>query len=84
MYHMKSRREPYINIENKSKTPSPWMHGGGVFYNRIIRWNLLLYKLPGRIFSCINLKSCNRQGDGGRDGVPALALTVTEKYFWIA
>lgn len=38
------------------------MHGGGVFYNRIIRWNLLLYKLPGRIFSCINLKSCNRQG----------------------
>lgn len=32
MYHMKSRREPYINIENKSKTPSPWMHGGGVFY----------------------------------------------------
>lgn len=32
MYHMKSRREPYINIENKSQTPSPWMHGGGVFY----------------------------------------------------
>lgn len=32
MYHMKSRREPYINIENKSETPSPWMHGGGVFY----------------------------------------------------
>ena len=32
-------------------------------------------------FSCINLKSCNRQGDGGRDGVPALALQMTEKYF---
>ena len=32
MYHMKSRREPYINIEIKSETPSPWMHGGGVFY----------------------------------------------------
>ena len=84
MYHMKSRLKPYINISSKRNQKLP-LHGCMAGdYNRIIRWNLLLYKLPGRIFSCINLKSCNRQGDGGRDGVPALALTVTEKYFWIA
>lgn len=86
MYHMKSRREPYINIENKSKTPSPWMHGGGVFYimGESVGISYYINSPAGRIFSCINLKSCNLAGDGGRDGVPALALTVTEKYFWIA
>lgn len=62
------------------------MHGGGVFYimGESVGISYYINSPDGQDFSCINLKSCNRQGDGGRDGVPALALTVTEKYFWIA
>ena len=40
-YEKSSETVHKYKFEKKSETPSPWMHGGGVFYNRIIRWNLL-------------------------------------------